>query len=127
MMPDYTLAQLGGRLRKARRERGFTQEQLSDRAGISVRHIAKIEQGTINPSFEVLSALIAALGTSFEVVLCPADTPDEADLQELVSLYRACPPRGRRVVLAAVRAMARELTAEAAEQPPNGSVRREET
>lgn len=61
MMPDHTLAQLGGRMRKARKERGFTQEQLSDQSGISVRHIAKIEKGAINPSFEVLSALIAAL------------------------------------------------------------------
>lgn len=114
-------------MRKARKERGFTQEQLSDQSGISVRHIAKIEKGAINPSFEVLSALIAALGTSFYVVLCPADTPDEADLQELVSLYRACPPCGRRVVLAAVRAMTKELTEEAAKLPPNESIRREKT
>lgn len=115
MMPDYTLAQLGGRMRKARRERGFTQEQLSDRSGISVRHIAKIEKGTINPSFEVLSALMAALGISFDVLFCPSNEPGEA---ELINLYRSCSPCGRRLMLATARALTKELMEEQAVPQP---------
>ena len=38
--------------------RGFTQERLSDVSGVSVRHIAKIEKGVINPSFDILEKLI---------------------------------------------------------------------
>lgn len=102
-------------MRRARKERGFTQEELSDQSGISVRHIAKIEKGAINPSFEVLSALVTALGISFDAVFWPEDMPDEAGVQELAGLYRSCAPAGRRLLLATARALAQELPAGEAE------------
>lgn len=124
-MPDRTLARLGSCMRRARKERGFTQEQLSDLSGVSVRHIAKIEKGAINPSFEVLAALVGALGTSFDAMLCPAEEPDEAGLQELAALYRRCPPSGRRMILAAARGLAHELLDEnPAERPAAGPNRK---
>ena len=41
-MPNNVLPILGERLKKARKDRGLTQEQLAERAGLSARHIAKI-------------------------------------------------------------------------------------
>ncbi|MCI8359914.1 MAG: helix-turn-helix transcriptional regulator [Clostridiales bacterium] len=47
-----------------RRERGWTQEQLAERAGISVRYIASLEApySHAEPSFRVLCQLAFALG-----------------------------------------------------------------
>lgn len=115
-MSGDTLARLGMQMRKARKARGFTQEQLADRSGVSVRHIAKIEKGEINPSFEVLSALAAALGRSFDAIFWSTNEGDEAALQELIGLYRICPPEGRRLLLAVVRTLVNELTGQEQEQ-----------
>ena len=108
-MPNKNLAELGARLRTARNSRGFTLDQLSDRSGYSSRHIANIEKGDVNPSFEVLSNLVKALGVSFNTVFDPADEQMEAEIQEIAGLYRACPEQGRRLILASIRAMAHEL------------------
>ena len=108
-MPNKNLAELGARLRTARNSRGFTLDQLSDRSGYSSRHIANIEKGDVNPSFEVLSNLVKALGVSFDTVFDPADEQMEAEIQEITGLYRACPEQGRRLILASTRAMAHEL------------------
>ena len=63
----------------------------------------------MNPSFEVLSNLVKALGVSFDTVFDPADEQLEAEIQEITGLYRACPEQGRRLILASTRAMAHEL------------------
>ena len=60
-MPNNVLPVLGEQLKKARKDRDLTQEQLAERAGLSTRHIAKIEKGEVNPSFEVLSTLVKTL------------------------------------------------------------------
>ena len=108
-MPNDVLSVLGARLKKARNDRDFTQEQLADLTGLSVRHIAKIEKGTVNPSFEVLSTLVKSLGVSFDAIFDPADEQVEAEIQEITGLYRACPEQGRRLILVSIRAMAREM------------------
>ena len=108
-MPSKNLAELGARLRTARNSRGFTLDQLSDRSGYSSRHIANIEKGDVNPSFEVLSNLVKALGVSFDTVFDPADEQMEAEIQEITGLYRACPEQVRRLILASTRAMVHEL------------------
>ncbi len=78
-------------------------------ANLSTRHIANIEKGDVNPSFDVLSTLLKALGVSFDSIFDPADEQMEAEIQEITGLYRACPEQGRRLILAAVRALAHEL------------------
>ena len=108
-MPNRDLVELGARLRTARNSRGLTLDQLSDRSGYSSRHIANIEKGDVNPSFEVLSNLVKALGVSFDTVFDPADEQLEVEIQEVAGLYRACPEQGRRLILVAIRAMANEL------------------
>ena len=108
-MPNDVLSVLGARLKKARYDRDFTQEQLADLTGLSARHIANIEKGDVNPSFEVLSTLVRSLGVSFDAIFDPADEQVEAEIQEIVGLYRACPEQGQRLILASIRAMAHEL------------------
>lgn len=108
-MPEGDFTRLGNAMRNARKSRGFTQERLSDVSGVSVRHIAKIEKGVINPSFDILEKLITALGTSFDAFYNPASDKEAAELQEIVGLYKACPPSGKRLIAATARALANEL------------------
>ena len=51
----------GQRVRLMRSERGLTQEQLAERAGISVDFLSLIERGKSSPSFENLDELADAL------------------------------------------------------------------
>lgn len=78
-------------------------------SGVSVRHIAKIEKGVINPSFDILEKLITALGTSFDAFYNPATDKETAELQEIVSLYKVCPPNGKRLIAATTLALTNEL------------------
>lgn len=108
-MPNEVLVNGGAQLRALRKERGYTQEQLAELTKLSTRHIAGIEKGEANPSFEVLHAIITVLGTSFDAIFNPVDEQVEHEIQEIAGLYRACPEQGRRVILASTRAMAHEL------------------
>ena len=108
-MPNEVLVEGGARLRAVRKERGYTQEQLAELTKLSIRHIAGIEKGEANPSFEVLYTIISVLGTSFDAIFNPADEQVEREIQEISGLYRACPEQGRRLILVSTRAMAQEL------------------
>ena len=53
--------------------------------------------------------MITAIGTSFDAFYNPATDKEAAELQEIVSLYKACPPDGKRLIAATTRALANEL------------------
>ena len=63
-MPNNDLIRLGQQLRAARNEAKLTQEQLADLSHVSIKHIAGIEKGQKNPSFEILLALSKVLKLS---------------------------------------------------------------
>jgi DNA-binding XRE family transcriptional regulator len=54
-------AQLGAAVRRLRSQRGFTLEELADRAGMDYTHLSGIERGRRNPSFSALVDLARAL------------------------------------------------------------------
>ena len=108
-MPNDVLVRGGARLRAVRKARGYTQEQLAELTKLSTRHIAGIEKGEANPSFEVLYTITTVLGVSFDAIFNPADERVEREIQEIAGLYRACPEQGRRMILASTRAMVHEL------------------
>lgn len=108
-MPNEVLVRGGARLRAVRKERDYTQEQLAELTKLSTRHIAGIEKGEANPSFEVLYTIITVLGVSFDAIFNPADEQMEREIQEITGLYRACPEQGRQLILAATHAMVHKL------------------
>lgn len=107
-MPIEVLVSGGARLRALRKEQGYTQEQLAEQTKLSIRHIAAIEKGEANPSFEVLYTIISALGASFDVIFNPSEEQVEREIQEIAGLYQACQEQERRMILAVIRAMAHE-------------------
>lgn len=52
--------ELGRRIRHMREERGWTQEELAHRAGMTVVYLSGIERGKQNPSFRKLKGLAEA-------------------------------------------------------------------
>lgn len=53
---------IADRIRSRRKELGWSQEQLAERAGLSHNYLARLELGWNSPSLNTLIALSAALG-----------------------------------------------------------------
>lgn len=53
---------VGANVRRLRRLRELTQEDLAGEAGIGMRHLGRIERGEISPTVDILAKVAAALG-----------------------------------------------------------------
>lgn len=108
-MPNETLTRLGKRARQLRKGCNLSQQKVVDKSGLALRTVSRIELGLMNPSFEVLSTLASALGTSVKNLLTYPEDDQDADIQELLDLYRACSKQERHLILTVVRTMTHEL------------------
>ncbi|MGX6969999.1 helix-turn-helix domain-containing protein [Vagococcus bubulae] len=61
--------QLGGYIRKIRKESGLTMEQLSKKSGVSVLSIGNIENGRTNPTINILWKLSQALNMTLSQLI----------------------------------------------------------
>lgn len=61
---------VGRNVRRARIEKGLTQEELAARAGTSQFYISSLEAGRRNPTIETLDELAQALGVRPIDLLC---------------------------------------------------------
>lgn len=59
---------VGLNLQELRRKRGFSQEELADRAEVHQTYLSGIETGRRNPSVVVLQRIATALGSDIEVL-----------------------------------------------------------
>ncbi|MFO0952061.1 MAG: helix-turn-helix transcriptional regulator [Isosphaeraceae bacterium] len=73
----------GKRLRKLRKERGWSQEQFADRAGLYRSYVGGVERGERNVSLENICLIADTLGTPpaslFLEWAATADCPDVED------------------------------------------------
>lgn len=51
---------IGGRIQRCRKERGWTQKQLAGKSGVPQAAISKIERGAVKPLFETVQRLAQA-------------------------------------------------------------------
>ncbi len=65
--PEY--AEMGDRLRAARRSRGFSLRELADRLGVSSSLISQVETGRASPSVSTLYAIANELDISLDALL----------------------------------------------------------
>ena len=56
------LIELGSRIRHIRLSSGLTQEDLSERAGLSAKYVNEVETGEKNPTYLVLIQIADAIG-----------------------------------------------------------------
>lgn len=55
---------VGSNAARIRKEKGLTQEQLSERCGLSQQYLSKLERGRRNPTIVTLYEIANALGVS---------------------------------------------------------------
>ncbi|KMW10089.1 hypothetical protein HMPREF9470_05602 [[Clostridium] citroniae WAL-19142] len=68
-MPIDDLTALGQKMREARKRKGLTQQELSDLSHVSVKQIANIEKGQMNPAYLILRALAKVLHISLDSLI----------------------------------------------------------
>ena len=57
-MPIDDLTAFGQKMREARKKKDLTQQELADLSHVSVKQIANIEKGKMNPSYLILSGTL---------------------------------------------------------------------
>lgn len=89
-MPEDRLTYLGIRIHDARKACNLTQQELSDETGVSVKMIQCIENGSVNPSYEILFPLVNRLGlTTSDLFNVEPDAYTE-EINRFLGKFRAC-------------------------------------
>lgn len=60
---------LGANVQRLRREKGLSQEELADLAGLHRTYVSGVERGVRNPTLTVIDRLARALGVEMAVVV----------------------------------------------------------
>lgn len=91
---------LGERIRQLRKQKGLSQEQLGELAGLHTNYIGQIERGEKNLTIETLDKVVSGLQVSLEEVFRYIDPAvGEDKLSEITSLLAARSPEDHKMVL----------------------------
>ncbi len=71
--PEAFALLVGERIRNARQERGWTQVELADAAGLSSNYVARLERGELGPSLFVACKLAEAFGLNVDALVGPPE------------------------------------------------------
>ncbi|MDO4260770.1 MAG: helix-turn-helix transcriptional regulator [Eubacteriales bacterium] len=80
--------ELGQVIRKYRKEKNLTQEEMAGRLGVTAPAVNKWESGATCPDVTLLSPIARLLGITVDTLLCFREEPTEEELNEL--LKEAC-------------------------------------
>ena len=106
---DEVLQQAGAQIRSRRKELHLSQQDLADDLHRGKRHIQRIELGKVNPSFDILYALIHRLGLSADALFYP-DMPDsEQMLHHLMAKLAACTADEQQIIIQTMDYMATQF------------------
>lgn len=93
---DYKV--IGQRIKKARLEKGLTQEKLSEEIDVATVYISRIERGN-KINLERLAQIARVLGVSIEYLLTGAATQYENYLdKDLYDILKECTPKKQRLI-----------------------------
>nr|WP_294681552.1 helix-turn-helix transcriptional regulator [uncultured Anaerotignum sp.] len=87
------------------RQRGkidYTREQIADRAEISSRFLAAIENDKRKPSLDVLIRLVNAIGASFDEILAPQMERGSETIDRIQRFILQCSQRHQELLLALI-------------------------
>ena len=112
-MTDNAVELLGKTIRQQRKLHRLTQQELADLTGISRRHIANIESGKINASFEVVMSLVTKLNISLDNIVF-ANIGNETNesqeaFQDIAVKLSKCSHEQQQLVLKTINYMLNEM------------------
>lgn len=105
----HDLRQIGNRLLALRKERGLTQTELAERAGLADRTYADIERGSVNMRLTTLIKICEALGVRPNDLMLSEDAPSEVDLETTMERLRNCKPSTREALTRALKVIMDEM------------------
>ena len=106
---DPKLQYLGELIKAARNKNHLTQQTLADQAGIGIRHYQNIENGLINPSYKVLSAIVHRLAMPTDILFYSDISQQEEENKELLSKFAVCTGDERQFLLNTVNCMVEQF------------------
>ena len=83
---DFEFADVGKRIQESRKKQGLTREQLSEKSGLAVQSLVKIESGSRNFRISSLKAISQALGLSSDYLLGLSEYNESDNILTLCSL-----------------------------------------
>jgi transcriptional regulator with XRE-family HTH domain len=102
-------AEFGWFVKRLRRARGLTQEQLADRCGLSSDTIRRLEHGAFSPSLDTLTKLCEGLSLSLSTLFSAFELAERDDAREITDLLASRPPREYQLVYRVLRTLFNEL------------------
>ncbi|MDR0917049.1 MAG: helix-turn-helix domain-containing protein [Oscillospiraceae bacterium] len=75
---------IGQTIKRLRRERGFTQEDLAERLNITAQAVSKWENGIAAPDISQLAPLVSIFGVSADTLLGIDNANEDAEVQNLI-------------------------------------------
>ncbi len=97
MALDYKL--IGERLKKARLQKGYTQEKLAEKIDVSIAYLSRIETGATHINLKRLNELCGVLDISEAYVLNGASDDSVSYLNtELSSILKDCTPEKKELI-----------------------------
>lgn len=107
-MLDYY--EIGQRIRKTRKARRLSQEQLAELVGISVTHMSHIETANTKLSLPVLVAIATALDVQIDALVYdqPRDSVTVA-MKDISEVLQSCTVKEARLIADMVRAMKQSI------------------
>jgi transcriptional regulator with XRE-family HTH domain len=103
---------IGARIRQAREDQGWTQDQLAAEVGVSRSAVAQWETGRAGQVTANLTRVSAALGVGVEQLMYGRDRSVPGQTQSgdelaILRLYRELPPEDRQLLLRTARRLAK--------------------
>lgn len=83
MMRELDYGKIGTRIRQVRKAKGWSQDKLAKKCGISMSFLGHIERGTRIMSIETLNGICEALDASADELLWGIPKASEAVMQDL--------------------------------------------
>ena len=94
---------LGENIRRLRRDKGWTQGQLAERAGIKINHVSKMEQDDTDPKLSTLYKLMNGLGCSPDSLLMDVKrVTTDTVLKQTLERAMALPDDSKRALIEVV-------------------------
>lgn len=95
---DYK--KIGLRIQKARKNKGYTQEEVCRSLNISIYHYSKIENAKVSASLDTLAEIANYLGVDFEYLLTGSSKINKEYLNdEMAEIFNHCSINQKKMIL----------------------------